>query len=102
MANMKKENSKTWSKEAIDASINCFQSRECIWNVTSGDYKDQNREFLPLKEFDMSVHKYNINRYGYKNGKISDVNFYYFRKNVPPQPFNLVLNTPQKYCPEPI
>ena len=40
MANIKKENAKTWSEEAIDTLINCFQSRQCIWNVTSGDYKD--------------------------------------------------------------
>ena len=44
MANMKKEKLKTWSDEAIDTLINCFQSHECIWNVTSGDYKDQNRK----------------------------------------------------------
>ena len=52
MANIKKENSKTWSEEAIDTLINCFQSHECIWNVTSCDY--QSRKFLPLEEFDMS------------------------------------------------
>ena len=51
---------------AIDTLINCFQSHECIWNVTSGDYEDQNRKSLPLEEFDMSVQKYNINRYDYK------------------------------------
>ena len=44
MANMKKEKLKTWSEEAIDTLINCFQSHECIWNVTSGDYKDQSRK----------------------------------------------------------
>ena len=37
IANKKKENSKTWSEEAIDTLINCFQSHECIWNDTSGD-----------------------------------------------------------------
>ena len=37
-----------------------------IWNVTSGDYQDQNRKSLPLEEFDMSVQEYNINRYDYK------------------------------------
>ena len=63
MANMRKENLKTWSKEAIDTLINCFQSHECIW--TSGGYKDQNRKSLLLKEFDMSVQEYNINRYDY-------------------------------------
>ena len=52
---LKKENSKTWSEEAIDTLINCFQSHECIWNVTSRDYKDQNRKSLPLEEYDMSV-----------------------------------------------
>ena len=61
--NVKKENSKTWSEEAIDTLINCFQSHECIWNVTSGDYKDQNRKYLPLEEVDMSVQEYNINRW---------------------------------------
>ena len=66
MANIKKENAKTWSEEAIDTLINCFQSRECIWNVTSGDYKDQNRKSFPLEEFDTSVEEYNINRYDYK------------------------------------
>ena len=63
MSNVKKENSKTWSEEAIDTLINCFQSHECIWNVTSGDYKDQNRKYLPLEEVDMSVQEYNINRW---------------------------------------
>ena len=38
MVNMKKE------EEAIDILINCFQSHKCIWNITSGDYKDQNRK----------------------------------------------------------
>ena len=54
------------SEEAIDALINCFQSHECIWNVTNGDYKDQNSKSLPVVEFDMSVQEYNINRYDYK------------------------------------
>ena len=36
-----------------DGYINCFQSHECIWNVTSGD-------------FDISVQEYNISRYDYK------------------------------------
>ena len=30
-----KENSKTWSEEAIDTLTNCFQSHERIWNATS-------------------------------------------------------------------
>ena len=51
----KKENWKTSLEEAIDTLINCFQSHECIWNVTSGNYKDQSRKSLPLEEFDMSV-----------------------------------------------
>ena len=62
----KKENSKTWSEEAIDTLIYCFQSHEWIWNVTSGDYKDQNRKSLPLEELDMLVQEYNINRYDCK------------------------------------
>ena len=60
MVNMKKE------EEAIDILINCFQSHKCIWNVTSGRYKDLNRKSLPLEEFDMSVQEYNINRYDHK------------------------------------
>ena len=41
IANKKKENSKTWSEEAIDTLINCFQSHEWICgDVTSVDYKD--------------------------------------------------------------
>ena len=66
MADIKKENLNTWSEEAIDTLNNYFQSRECIWNVTSGDYKDQNRKSLPLEEFNMSVQEYNISRYDYK------------------------------------
>ena len=65
MANIKKEKAKTWSEEATDILMNCFQSHEYIWNVTSGDYKDQNRKSLPLEEFDTSVQEYNINRYDY-------------------------------------
>ena len=38
---------------------------ECIWNVTSGDYKDQNRKSLRLEEFDTSVQEYN-SRYDHK------------------------------------
>ena len=64
----KKENLKTWSEEAIDKLINCFQSHEYIWNVTSGDYKDQNRKPLPLDlicqcknitPIDMTIKKWN-------------------------------------------
>ena len=60
MANIKKENSKTWSEEAIDTLFNCFQSpsHECISNVTSGDCKDQNRKCLPFEEFDKPVQEY--------------------------------------------
>ena len=49
MANIKKENSKTWSEEAINTLINCFQSHECMWNVISGDYKDQTKKSLDLE-----------------------------------------------------
>ena len=66
MADIKNENLNTWSEEAIDTLNNYFQSRECIWSVTSGDYKDQNRKSLPLEEFNMSVQEYNISRYDYK------------------------------------
>ena len=54
-----------------DGYINCFQSHECIWNVTSGD-------------FDISVQEYNINRYDYKKIRISEANSYDFGKNAPP------------------
>ena len=47
MANIKKENAKAWSEEAIDTLINCFH--ECIWIVTKGVYKDQKRTSLPLE-----------------------------------------------------
>ena len=42
MANIKKENSKIRSE---DQYINLL-----LWNVTSADYKDQNRKSLPLEE----------------------------------------------------
>ena len=54
-----------------DGYINCFQSHECIWNVTSGD-------------FYISVQEYNINRYDYKKIRISEANSYDFGKNAPP------------------
>ena len=63
----RKENLKTWSEEAIDTLINCFQSSKCIWNITSGDYKDQIRKFLLLEEFDMSVQECDINSMTIKN-----------------------------------
>ena len=63
MANIKKRNSKTWSEEAIDTLINCFQSHGCIWQVTSGDYKDQNKNSLALGEIAMSMQEYDMNRY---------------------------------------
>ena len=71
MANTKKENSNSWSEKAIDIFINFFQWHECIWNVTSGYYKDQNRNCLPKEEFDMSVQEYDINRYDYKKMEYS-------------------------------
>ena len=99
---VKTEDSKTWSEEAIDTLIKCFQSHECIWNVTGGDYKDQNRNYLPLEEFDMSVQEYNINRGNYKNMEYSPrLILTIFVKNTPPQTFNLVLDTPQTYHLEP-
>ena len=39
---------------------------ERIWNVTRGDYKEQNRKSFSLEEFDTSVQEYNINRSDYK------------------------------------
>ena len=71
IANIKKENSKIWTEEAINTLINSFQSHKCIWNVTSGRYKDLNRKPLPLEEFDMSVQEYNINRYDHKKMELS-------------------------------
>ena len=80
MANKKKEHSseEAWSEEAIDTLINCFQSHEYIQNVTSGDYKDQNRKSLPLEEFDMSVQDINMTSIDMtiKNGIISEANSY--------------------------
>ena len=85
MPKRKKEKSKTWSEKATDTLIKCFQSNECRWNVTNGDYKDQKRKSFTLEEFDISVQEYNINRYDYKkNGILSEVNSHYFRKNAPP------------------
>ena len=66
MANIKKENLKTWSEEAIDTLINSFQSHTCLWNVTSGDYKDQNKRSLALEEVDISMQEFDMNRYNYK------------------------------------
>ena len=34
-------------------------------SITSGDYKDQNKKCLALKEVDMSVQEYDMNRYDY-------------------------------------
>ena len=65
MANINK-NLKTWSGEVIDTLINCFQSHKCLWNVSSGYYKDQNRKSLPLEEANMSMQEYEINRYDQK------------------------------------
>ena len=67
MANKKKKKtSKTWSEEAIDTLINCFQSHECLWNITSGDYKDQNKKSLALEEVDMSMLENDTNRSHYQ------------------------------------
>ena len=80
MANIKKENSKTLSEEVIDTLINCFHSYEFIWNVTSGDCKDQNRNSLSLEEFDMSGQQHDINTYDHKKNKIiSEANSYKIR-----------------------
>ena len=38
-----------------------------LWNVTSGDYKDQNKKSLALEEVDMAVQEYGMNRYDYQN-----------------------------------
>ena len=51
MANVKKENSKAWSEEAIDTLINCFQSQECLRNVARGDkliYQCKNITWIDL------------------------------------------------------
>ena len=34
-------------------------------SITSADYKDQNKKYLALKEVDMSVQEYDMNRYDY-------------------------------------
>ena len=105
MTNMKIRIRKHGQKKRLIHYLTVFshQSHECIWNVTSGDSKDQNRKSLSLEEFDMPVQECNINRYDYKkSGIISEANSYYFRKSAPPQTFNLVLDTPQTYRPEPI
>ena len=52
--------------ENMDSLINCFQSHECLWNVTSGDYKDQNKKYFALEEVDMAVQKFDMNRYDYQ------------------------------------
>ena len=53
--------------------------------ITSSDYKDQNRKSLPLEEFDMSAQEYNINRYDYKKWDIFfEANSYFSGKNAPP------------------
>ena len=83
MPNAKKEKPKIWSEEAIDTLIDCFQSHECIRNITSVDLKERTGLSLPLEEFDMSVQEYNINKYDYKNA-ISEANSYYFHKSAPP------------------
>ena len=47
-------------------------------DVTSGDYKEQNRKPLPLEGFDMSVQECNIYRFDYKKNEIiSEANSYY-------------------------
>ena len=72
ITNIKKK-LKIWSEEVIDTLSNCFQSHECKWNVTGGDYKDQNRKSLPLEEFDMSVQEYNGHHNGDHNCMIIDI-----------------------------
>ena len=66
MASIKKENSKSWSAETIDTLINCFQSHECLRNVTSGGYKDQNKKSSALEEVEKSMQEYDTNRYDYQ------------------------------------
>ena len=72
----KKRNSKTWSEEAIDTLINCFQSPECLWNLDC-DYRVQNNKSLALEQADMSLQESDMIRYDYhKNGLISEANSY--------------------------
>ena len=52
--------------ENMDTLINCFQSHECLWNVTSGDYKDQNKKYLALEEVNMAMQEFDMNRYDYQ------------------------------------
>ena len=63
----KKRKLETWSEKVIDTLINCFQSQELLWNVTSGNYKEKNKKSLALEEVDMLVQEYYINRYDYKS-----------------------------------
>ena len=61
MANIKKKISKAWSEEVIDILINCFWFQECLSNISSGDYKDQNKKSMALEEVDMSMQEYVMN-----------------------------------------
>ena len=46
--------------------INCFSSHECLWNVTNGDYQDQNKTSLALEKVHVSMQEYDMNRYDYQ------------------------------------
>ena len=83
IANKKKENSKTWSEEAIDTLINCFQSHECIWNVTMVIIKTKTESHCVKKNFICQCKNITIDM-AKKKMEFSDANSYYFHKNAPP------------------
>ena len=84
-ANIKKENSKTRSEEAIGILkilIDCFQSHECIWNVTSGDYEEQNRKFYLQKNLICHCKNMTSIDMTIKNGITSEANLNIFVKTL--------------------
>ena len=84
-ANIKTENSKTRSEEAIGILkilIDCFQSHECIWNVTSGDYEEQNRKFCLQKNLICHCKNMTSVDMTIKNGITSEANLTIFVKTL--------------------
>ena len=58
-----KENSKTWSEEAID-KLTVFSHKNTYGMLPMVIIKTKTK-YLPLKEFDMPLQEYSINRHGY-------------------------------------
>ena len=79
----KKENWKTSLEEAIDTLINCFQSHECIWNVTMVIIKTKTESHCIKKNFICQCKNITIDM-AKKKMEFSDANSYYFHKNAPP------------------